>query len=195
MHDLCFFLTDLAASLALAAAASCRARASGAHFSGAAALGCVCGLAAPLLRDGLLGYAAATLLRGGYLGAAAAGAILGCMLARRRAAWRCFFWMDALGLSLAAGLGAVKGALLGLGAPGAVVLGVAAGLAGGFVRDAALGDIARLVEEDMYAAAAALGAMLGLALLWYAQLAAWICALAGASLALALRRLRAAPEV
>ena len=59
----------------------------------------------------------------------------------------------------------------------------------------ALGDMARFVEEDMYATAAALGSLLALAVLLYARLPAWQCALAGAASALLLRRLRAKPAL
>ena len=195
MHDLYFFLTDLAAGLALAAAASCRARANGAHFSGAAVLACVSGVAAPLARDSLLGCAALTLTRGEYLAAAVAGALLGALFARSRMNWKAVFWLDAAGLALSAGVGAVKAAVFGLGMTGSLLLGVVAALTGGFVRDVALGDMARFVEEDMYATAAALGSLLALAVLLYARLPAWQCALAGAASALLLRRLRAKPAL
>ena len=75
MQNLPFFVLDLAASFMLAAAASCRARSTGAHFSGAAVLACLAGMAAPLARDGLLGYGAITLNQGEYLAASVCGGI------------------------------------------------------------------------------------------------------------------------
>ncbi len=174
----------------LAAAASCRARNGGAHFSGAAVLACLAGLAAPLLRDALLGHPVLALNRGDYLAAAVAGAVAGTLAARLGHAWRAFYWLDSLGLGLAAGVGGVRGAVFGLGVVGCLVLGVLTALAGGLVRDVALGDTARLVEEDSYATAAALGVMLALVALLYGGMPLWACVLACCGLVLVLRSLR-----
>lgn len=190
MQNLLLFLFDLAASFALAAAASCRARSTGAHFSGAAVLACLAGMAAPLARDGLLGYASMTLNQGEYLAASVFGGIVGIVAGQSSRAWQAFFWLDALGLALGAGVGTVRGVLFSLSPTGCIVLGVLGGLAGGLVRDICLGDVARAVDEDMYATAAALGAMLALALLLLGGLQEWQCALAGAALVLCLRGIK-----
>ncbi|ATD80722.1 MULTISPECIES: TRIC cation channel family protein [Desulfovibrio] len=190
MQDPLLYVFDLAASFMLAAAASCRARNGGAHFSGAAVLACLAGLAAPLLRDALLGHPVLALNRGDYLAAAVAGAVAGTLAARLGHAWRAFYWLDSMGLGLAAGVGGVRGAVFGLGVVGCLVLGVLAALAGGLVRDVALGDTARLVEEDSYATAAALGVMLALMALLYGGMPLWMCALACCGLVLVLRALR-----
>ena len=58
------------------------------------------------------------------------------------------------------------------------------------MRDVALGDMARLVEDYLYATAAALGAMLALATLMFGKMPPWQCALAGCGLVLVLRSLR-----
>ena len=63
-------------------------------------------------------------------------------------------------------------------------------LSGGLVRDVALGDTARLVEEDSYATAAALGVMLALVALLYGGMSLWLSALACCGLVLVLRALR-----
>lgn len=190
---------DLAAAFLLAAAASCRARLFGGHVSGAAVLGCLCGLAGPLLRECLGGGSGAELLASGaFLGAVVAGALAGAGLAGlRRQGAGLFFWLDSLGLALAACLGAMRGLTLGLGAAGALVLGLLAGLVPGLLRDMALGDTARAVEESWYATAAALGGMLtiGLARLpwrpsgWAPSGAQWeyACIACGVLLAAALR--------
>ena len=190
MQNLSLFLLDLAASFALAAAASCRARSTGAHFSGAAVLACLAGLAAPLARDALLGLGAVTLNQGEYLAASVCGGILGIMVGQSGRGWQAFFWLDALGLGLGAGVGAVKGVTAGFGPTGSLILGGLGGLAGGLVRDICLGDMARAVEEDMYATAAALGSMLALILLLIAGLGPWQSALCGSVLVLALRGMR-----
>lgn len=182
------FILDLAAGVLLAAAASCRSRACGNHVTGAAVLGCLAGLAAPLLRDCLLGLGALPLNRGEYLAAAVLGALAGALLGNLSGrAGRFFYWLDSLGLALAACVGTSRGLAFGLGLSGCLLLGVLAGLAGGLVRDMALGDVARAVEESLYATAAALGALLTLALLLYVPLPDWQSVLAGAALVLLLR--------
>ena len=190
MHNLPLFVLDLAASFVLAAGASCRARSTGAHFSGAAVLACLAGMAAPLVRDGLLGFAAFTLNQGEYLGACVCGGIAGILIGQGSRGWFSFYWLDALGLALGAGVGTVKGVIAGLGPTGCVLVGVLGGLVGGLTRDLCLGDMARAVEEDMYATAAALGGMLTLAVLLFTGLSPWQGALCGSVLVFALRSMR-----
>ena len=190
MQNLPLFVLDLAASFVLAAAASCRARSTGAHFSGAAVLACLAGMTAPLVRDGLLGYAAITLNQGEYLAACVCGGIVGIMAGQSSRAWLSFYWMDALGLALGAGIGTVKGVMAGLGPTGSILVGVLGGLAGGIMRDLCLGDMARVVEEDMYATAAAFGGMVTLGVMLFTNLATWQSALCGAVLVLALRGMK-----
>lgn len=208
-------LLDAACAVLLAAAAAWRARGFGAHFTGAVVLGSICGLLAGLTRETLLHGAAGTrLVLGELLGPALAGALLGALaaagaaaLARKRTGsggalggHGLFFWLDSLGLFLAASLG-VFCALREIGATGALALGLLSGLAPGFVRDVALGDTAALVEQSWYATAAALGAMTTILLLilppsfgaaWpvpqaWRWLWPWASIFAGAAVALALR--------
>lgn len=213
---------DAACAVLLAAAAAWRARGYGAHFTGAVVLGCICGLAAGLLRESLLHGAAGTRLVLAELpGPALAGALLGAVaaaaasaLARKRTGnsgslggRSLFFWLDSLGLFLAASLGVFCG-LRQIGATGALALGLLSGLAPGFVRDVALGDAARLVEQSWYATAAALGAMTTILLLilppsfgeaWPLPASLgwawpWMSIFGGAALALALRLWRGERE-
>ena len=190
MQNLPLFVLDLAASFVLAAAASCRARSTGAHFSGAAVLACLAGMAAPLARDGLLGYGAITLNQGEYLAACVCGGIVGIIIGQSRRAWMAFYWLDALGLAFGAGVGTVKGVMAGLGPTGSILVGILGGLVGGIARDLCLGDMARAVEEEMYATAAAFGAMLSLAVMMLTNLDPWQSALFGALLVLALRGMK-----
>jgi len=190
MQNLPLFVLDLAASFVLAAAASCRARSTGAHFSGAAVLACLAGMAAPLARDGLLGYAAITLNQGEYLAACVCGGIVGIVAGQSSRAWFLFYWMDTLGLALGAGIGTAKGVMAGLGPTGSILVGVLGGLAGGITRDLCLGDMARVVEEDMYATAAAFGGMVALATMLFTGIAPWQSALCGSVLVLILRGMR-----
>ena len=190
MQNLPLFVLDLAASFVLAAAASCRARSTGAHFSGAAVLACLAGMAAPLARDGLLGYGAITLNQGEYLAACVCGGIVGIIIGQSSRAWMAFYWLDALGLAFGAGVGTVKGVMAGLGPTGSILVGILGGLVGGIARDLCLGDMARAVEEEMYATAAAFGAMLSLAVMMLTNLDPWQSALFGALLVLALRGMK-----
>ena len=190
MQNLPLFVLDLAASFVLAAAASCRARSTGAHFSGAAVLACLAGMAAPLARDGLLGYGAITLNQGEYLAACVCGGIVGIIIGQSSRAWMAFYWLDALGLAFGAGVGTVKGVMAGLGPTGSILVGILGGLAGGIARDLCLGDMARAVEEEMYATAAAFGAMLSLAVMMLTNLDPCQSALFGALLVLALRGMK-----
>lgn len=190
MQNLPLFIVDLAASFVLAAAASCRARSTGAHFSGAAVLACLAGMAAPLARDGLLGYGAITLNQGEYLAACVCGGIVGIIIGQSSRAWMAFYWLDALGLAFGAGVGTVKGVMAGLGPTGSILVGILGGLVGGIARDLCLGDMARAVEEEMYATAAAFGAMLSLAVMMLTNLDPWQSALFGALLVLVLRGMK-----
>ena len=190
MQNLPLFVLDLAASFVLAAGASCRARSTGAHFSGAAVLACLAGMAAPLVRDGLLGYATITLNQGEYLAVCVCGGIVGILIGQSSRSWIAFYWLDALGLAMGAGIGTVKGVMAGLGPTGSILVGVLGGLVGGLTRDLCLGDMARAVEEDMYATAAALGGMLAMSILLFTNLSQWQSALCGAVLVLVLRGMR-----
>ena len=190
MQNLHLFIVDMAASFVLAAAASCRARSTGAHFSGAAVLACLAGMAAPLARDGLLGSGAITLNQGEYLAACVCGGIVGIIIGQSSRSWMAFYWLDALGLAFGAGVGTVKGVMAGLGPTGSILVGILGGLVGGIARDLCLGDMARAVEEEMYATAAAFGAMLSLAVMMLTNLDPWQSALFGALLVLVLRGMK-----
>jgi uncharacterized membrane protein YeiH len=193
------YLLDMAACAALAAAASCKARMCGNHFTGSAVLGCLSGMVVPLVRDGALGFPAAALNRDGYFACAVSGALAGALitvvsprvvpwLAQRE--WQFFFVLDALGLALATGVGTVAGLVCNLTVTGSVLLGVLSGLAGGILRDVILGEPARAIEEDYYATAAVMGAVLTVALFLYARCSDWQAALTGAAFTALLRLLR-----
>lgn len=198
MFDL--FLTvalfDPLACFLTAAAAACRVRACGGHLSGAAVLGCFAGLVPPFVRETILGYGIYVTVHGGvYLASLTAGALVGALAA----GWvkrpdRLFYRLEAPALGLMGCIAAARGLRSGaMDLSGALLLGVLCALAGGFVRDAALGDTARLVEERFYATAAALGCMTTVALLYVPDLhlQAWppgtVAVFAGALVAVAFR--------
>lgn len=156
---------DAAACCLLAAAAAVRARSMGAHASGAMVLGCLCGLIGPILRESFLHGAPGsswivTQLPGWALTGSAGGILALVIFARWQ--WRVFPVLDASSVALATSMATIM-ALPELGLVGALTLGLVNGLAPGLLRDMALGDTAMLVERDWYAAAAALGAVLAMA--------------------------------
>lgn len=157
-------LFDGVACALLAAAAACRARGLGAHFTGAIVLGCLCGLIGPLLREAFLhGQDGARQIASSMPDDALIGA-MGAFLAIylvQNTRFRLFFWLDAASIGLACAVGSIYA--LEIGMVGAICLGLINGLAPGLVRDIALGDTAMLVDKDWYATAAALGSIVSIA--------------------------------
>lgn len=154
-------LNGIACAL-LAAAASAKARTYGSHFTGAILLGCLCGLACPLMRDLVLyghpgGMAALAQYPDDSL-IGSVGGIYALYLGRRL---RIALWLDCLGLSLATCLGAIICSEV-FGVTGGLVLGVISAVLPGFIADVALGNTATLIERDWYVTAAIVGAVLSL---------------------------------
>lgn len=95
---------------------------------------------------------------------------------------------DAIGLALFAVLGATKAIAHGVGPMGAVTLGMLTGVGGGAVRDLLVAQIPNVLKRELYAVAAALGALvvvIGHQLQWPAA----PMALAGALVCFGLRYL------
>lgn len=165
-----FLLLEGTTCALLAASTALRARRNGGQMGGAVLLGLLCGLCLPLMREAsqLPGFFA--LVAGRHIPCALVGALAGALLPALpwcgRHGEALFFWLDSLSLGLAVCLQCVH---LSVGAsldwPYALALGLVFGLVPGLVRDVAAGDAACLLEEDWYAMAAALAAMLCLALL------------------------------
>ena len=76
---------------------------------------------------------------------------------------RALLWLDAVGLSAVAILGADKALALGVAAPVAVVMGVLTAAAGGIIRDVVAGEPSVLLRREIYITAA-LGGCLALVL-------------------------------
>ena len=66
---------------------------------------------------------------------------------------------DAIGLSLFAVLGAGKALAHGLGPTGAVMLGILSGVGGGIVRDVLVATVPSVLQRELYAMAAFVGAL------------------------------------
>lgn len=145
----------------LSLAAVMRARSLGANLAGSLVLGCICALSAGLGREFILhGQQGGRLILAQLPQAAFIGAIAGLllhMMARKRTA-QFFFLMDTLSMTITAALTASLAAPE-LGAPGALALGVSAGLLPGLIRDVTLGDSALFLEHAWYAASVILAAL------------------------------------
>lgn len=141
----------------LAAAASCRARVCGCHFTGAMVIGCICGLTGPFFRELVLnGSAGCAFVLSEMLDDALIGALTGIGFIAVIKREKVFFWLDSISIGLASSFAAILAAPL-TGVKAALVLGLASGLTPGLLRDVSLGDTALAIEQDWYAAAAVIG--------------------------------------
>lgn len=144
-------------------------------------------MAAPLARDGLLGYGAITLNQGEYLAACVCGRHCRYHYRAKQPGLDVLFWAGCAGAGAWSWRGNRKGRDGRLGPTGSILVGILGGLVGGIARDLCLGDMARAVEEDMYATAAAFGGMLALTMMLLTNLDPWQSALCGALLVVVLR--------
>lgn len=164
-------LLDGAVACLFGAAATCRARVSGANLAGALILGCIAGLVAPILRETILhGQAGLQLVMDAlptqaFIGACAA--IFALFILGKRGHFL-FFWLDSLAICLGASLFAAL-ALPELGIAAALILGIGCALFPGLVRDVALGDVAMFIDKGWYASCVALAAIgsLFIIVLWH----------------------------
>lgn len=132
---------------------------------GVLALGMITALGGGILRDLLIGQTPpATLQDWRYLALALAGALVAFALGQ---------WLhhletpinvlDAIGLSTFAVIGASTAVQAGLGIGPAVILGAITGVGGGTIRDTLIGRIPSVLQSDLYAIPALIGAALTVA--------------------------------
>ncbi len=124
------------------------------------------GVAGGLVRDLMLGESPPGVLRNPWPIAVAGGAGLCAffcsgLIDRLR---RPVMILDAVGLAVFAVAGCHKALGLGLGAPGAVLLGVMSAVGGGMLRDMMAAEVPRVLHEEVYALAAMSGAVAYVAL-------------------------------
>lgn len=86
------------------------------------------------------------------------GAFAIAMLRRQPRVTRALPVADALGLAVFCVLGAEQAQILGASAPIAVVMGVISAIAGGIIRDMLSGTVPLILQRELYASAAVLGA-------------------------------------
>lgn len=126
----------------------------------AALLGTVAGIGGGTLRDLLLGRTVFWTLAPSYLyvcaGAAALVWFVGAGPRRRQT----LLFLDALGISAFAVVGALIAREAGVSAPIAVVMGILTATCGGILRDVLAGERAVLVRKDVYVTVALLSAVL-----------------------------------
>jgi uncharacterized membrane protein YeiH len=95
-------------------------------------------------------------------------------------------WLDNLGLSAYAVVGALKALTLGAPPLTAVILGVMTATCGGIIRDVLAEEPSVLLRREIYVTAALAGAVV-FTVLYLAGLGAWLAGLAGFAIAFALR--------
>ena len=113
-----------------------------------------------ILRDVLLGLVPASVLDWRYLAVSSAAGLVTFRWHERVERMRNPVQIsDAIGLSLFAVLGAGKALAYGLGPTGAVMLGILSGVGGGIVRDLLVATIPGVLQRELYAVAALVGAL------------------------------------
>jgi uncharacterized membrane protein YeiH len=120
--------------------------------------GAVTGLGGGTLRDLLIGAPVFWVPRPTYLAVCLAAALAVWIVGWGRGRERVLSWLDAVGLSAYAVVGALKAASLGVPAPSAVVMGVLTAAFGGVIRDVLAGEPSALLRRELYISAALAGA-------------------------------------
>lgn len=146
----------------------------------------VTGVGGGTLRDLLIGAPVFWVGQPGYVLACLAAALAVWLFGSGR--WRelILLWLDALGMSAYAVIGAAKATALGVPPLSAVVMGVLTATFGGVVRDVLAGEPSVLLRREVYVSAALLGAAVFVGL-DVAGLETAPAALAGFAAALTLR--------
>ena len=116
------------------------------------------GIGGGTLRDLLIGAPVFWLNRPGYLWVCLAAAIAVWILGRRPWRMGALLWLDALGMSAYAVVGAAKALSLGVHPVTAAVMGVLTAAFGGVLRDVVAGEPSVLLRREIYISAALLGA-------------------------------------
>jgi uncharacterized membrane protein YeiH len=126
---------------------------------GVVVLAAVVGLAGGITRDLLIGAAPATFRDWRYLAAAGAAGLV-CFFAKPalERVQRSVLVFDAVGLGLFCVTGATKALDFGVGPVPAILLGAITGIGGGMLRDVLLREVPTVLQHDLYAIPALLGA-------------------------------------
>jgi uncharacterized membrane protein YeiH len=116
--------------------------------------GAITGIGGGTLRDLLTASPVFWVREPAYLVVCALAALLVWLSGAGAANRRALLWMDAVGLSAYAVLGAAKSSAAGLGAPVCLVMGVLTACFGGVLRDVVAGQPSVLLRREIYVTAA-----------------------------------------
>ena len=146
----------------------------------------ITGVGGGTVRDLLMGAPVFWVSRPSYLVVCLVAAVAVWVFGPERFRERLLIWLDALGLSAYAVVGAAKALSLGLGPLPVIVMGVLTATVGGILRDVVANQPSVLLRREIYVTAALMGAtvFVGLDMLGLALLPAGV---AGFATALALR--------
>jgi len=161
LHSLYHFL-DLAGTFVFAISGAAAAKERGLDLFGICAIAFIVACGGGIIRDLCIGaIPPAGLTNWSYLVAAitAAGITLGLYSFVKRLKQPVLFF-DALGLSLFAVTGAQKSIAYGHNAEVAVLLGVTTAVGGGVLRDILLNRVPVILEKEIYASSALIGALI-----------------------------------
>lgn len=132
----------------------------GMDFYGAMVLAIVTAIGGGVVADLLVDRTPRALAEGWILPLAAASGLVAYFLGARLQRWTRFVpYLDAVGLGLYTVAGAQRGVAAGVSLAGVVLLGVVTGSGGGMLRDVLAGEIPYVLRREIYALAAALGAL------------------------------------
>lgn len=146
----------------------------------------VTGVGGGTLRDLLMGVPVFWVHRPAYLVSCLAAALAVWIFGSTDSRERLLIWLDALGLSAYAAVGATKALSLGLSPLSAIIMGVMTATVGGIVRDVVAHQPSVLLRREIYITAALTGATV-LVLLEAVGVPLMVAALCGFASALALR--------
>ena len=161
LHSL-YYILELAGTFAFAISGATAARERGLDLFGITALAFTVACGGGIIRDLCLGaIPPAGLKNWQYLVVAtiATGLTVGLYPVVRRLK-RPVLLFDAVGLSLFAVTGAQKALAFGINGQGAVLLGITTAVGGGVLRDILLNRIPVILEKEIYASAALIGAVI-----------------------------------
>lgn len=132
----------------------------GMDFYGAMVLAIVTGLGGGMIADLLVDRVPRALQVPWMLPLAALAGLVAYFMGDRVSRWsKVILYLDAVGLGLYAIAGAQRGINAGVSLSGVVLLGVVTGSGGGMLRDLLSGEIPVVLRKEIYALAAALGAL------------------------------------
>lgn len=155
------YLLDLAGTAVFALTGALKAARCKLDFLGVMILAAITGVGGGIMRDLVLGDAPPAVFRDEtYLIVALLTGLAGFFLSPHiRHTTRTIRLSDAMGLALFTVIGALKGESFGLGPVGVLFAGTITAVGGGVIRDMMVNEIPAVISRELYATAAAAGAL------------------------------------